>query len=123
MPDPAAIQDYHAHVYFDAGSREAARRIRDGVTARFAAPDRGAVVGRWHERTVGPHPRWSFQVAFGPALFDSLVPWLLLNREDLTVFIHPNTGDALADHTEHAAWLGPSVALDIDFFRRQAENT
>jgi aromatic ring-cleaving dioxygenase len=39
-------------------------------------------------------------------VFGELIPWLSLNRAGLTVFIHPQTGDELADHTEHALWMG-----------------
>ena len=81
------IEDYHAHVYFDAETREPARRLRQAVEERF----HGIAMGRWHEKQVGPHPCWSYQIAFKPALFAELVPWLALNRQDLVVFIHPNT--------------------------------
>jgi len=33
-------------------------------------------MGRWHEKEVGPHPRWSYQVKFGTHQFAELVPWL-----------------------------------------------
>jgi DOPA 4,5-dioxygenase len=58
-----------------------------------------------------------YQIAFGPALFATLVPWLALNRGDLTVFVHPNTGAALADHSAHAIWLGESLALNLEALR------
>lgn len=70
-------------------------------------------MGRFHDRPVGPHPMWSYQVAFAPALFAGLVPWLLLNRGALDVFVHPNTGDDLADHRDRALWLGRSHILDL----------
>lgn len=109
------IRSYHAHVYFDADTRDEARRVREAIEARFDVE-----MGRWHEKPVGPHPCWSYQVAFEPPVLDELVPWLMVNREGLTVFLHPNTGDDLADHTDHVAWLGPSVDLDVDFFTRRA---
>ncbi len=30
------------------------------------------------------------------------------------VFVHPETNDVIADHTEHAIWLGDKLDLDID---------
>ena len=117
MGAPSDIRSYHAHVYFGADTREEARRVREAIEARFDVE-----MGRWHEKPVGPHPCWSYQVAFEPPVLGELVPWLMVNREGLTVFLHPNTGDDLADHTDHVAWLGPSVDLDVDFFTRRAGN-
>ncbi len=115
MGDLPDIRSYHAHVYFDADTREEARRVREAVEARFDVE-----MGRWHEKPVGPHPRWSYQIAFRPAALGELVPWLMVNREGLTVFLHPNTGDDLADHRDHAVWLGPSAKLDIGFLEKRA---
>ena len=102
------IQSYHAHVYYDAETKETAARLRAGVEARF-----DVTMGRWHDRPVGPHPRWSYQILFEPALFGELVPWLALNRDGLTVFVHPNTDRDLPDHAERAIWLGQSYELDL----------
>ena len=74
-------------------------------------------MGRWHDRPIGPHPRWSYQIAFEPGLFGELVPWLALNRDGLVVFIHPETGDDLADHSERAIWLGAKLELDLEKLR------
>jgi DOPA 4,5-dioxygenase len=106
------IQSYHAHVYYDAETKETAARLRAGVEARF-----DITMGRWHDRPVGPHPRWSYQILFEPALFGELVPWLALNRDGLTVFVHPNTDRDLPDHAEHAMWLGESPKLNLNALR------
>jgi DOPA 4,5-dioxygenase len=102
------ITGYHAHVYFDAASREQAVQLCEA--ARRAL---GVTMGRVHDRPVGPHPRGSCQLAFGPELFASVVPWLLANRNGLTVFAHAETGDTLEDHTEHVLWLGASETLNL----------
>ncbi len=112
MLDTGKISGYHAHVYYDAGSRPTAAELREAIGARFDVQ-----LGRWHDRPIGPHPRWSYQVAFDPGVFAGLVPWLALNRDDLVVFVHPNTGNDIADHTAHAIWLGEKVELDIDKLR------
>ena len=113
MPqDIAAIRGYHAHVYYDADSKPAAAALREAIEARFDIR-----MGRWHDRPVGPHPRWSYQVAFEPPLFAEIVPWLALNRGDLVIFIHPETGDDLPDHRDRALWLGDYLELNLDALR------
>ncbi len=107
--DTDVIEDYHAHVYYDSASKETAARLRAGVEARFEV-----TMGRWHDRPVGPHPRWSYQIAFKPEVFGTLVPWLALNRDGLVIFVHPNTGQDLPDHAERAIWLGETVELNLD---------
>jgi len=55
-------------------------------------------MGRFHEKPVGPHPMWSYQLAFPVASFPDVVSWLALNRGTLDVLIHPNTDDVVRDH-------------------------
>ena len=115
MSDTATIASYHAHIYFDTASEDDARIVREEIDRRFVT-----VLGRWHHKPVGPHPRWMYQVAFKPEVFPELVPWLALNRRGLTVFVHPETGDAVADHTDHALWMGEILELNIDVLRKAA---
>lgn len=111
--DVSEIRGYHAHIYFDAGTADAAQRLREEIERLFDIE-----VGRFHEKPVGPHPRFSYQVAFAPALFGTFIPWLSLNREGLTVFVHADTGDDLRDHTDHVLWLGKSEELKLSIFDR-----
>ena len=106
----SCIISWHAHVYFDAASRDVAWAFRDVLTAHFGER---VELGRFHERPVGPHPRWSYQLAFAPAQFVEVVPWLALNHNALDVFVHPNTGDQLRDHRDCAIWIGRSWPLDL----------
>ena len=66
---------YHAHVYFDEVTLEAARALCTSAGEQFRVS-----VGRVHQTSVGPHPRWSCQLAFEAAQFDELIPWLDSNR-------------------------------------------
>lgn len=103
----ARIRSYHAHVYFDsAGARERAAALRERISERFAV-----MMGRWHDAPVGPHHVPMYQVAFATELFASLVPWLMLERDGLSVLVHPNTLAPHADHLQHALWLGPPLPL------------
>jgi aromatic ring-cleaving dioxygenase len=108
--DVSRIMSWHAHVYFDAASRDAAWAFRGVVAAQFGER---VELGRFHERPVGPHPRWSYQLAFAPDRLSEIVPWLALNHGELDVFVHPNTGDQLRDHRDCAIWIGRSWPLDL----------
>jgi len=105
---------YHAHVYFDETSTEQARDLCERAARQF-----GVAMGRVHEKLVGPHPRWSCQLAFDSTQFDALVPWLDEHRGGLTVLVHANTGNNLEDHTTHASWLGEPATLDLSHFTRR----
>lgn len=102
-----AIRSYHAHVYFGSPEeREQALELRTWLSERFPAR-----LGRVHEVPVGPHSTPMYQVAFAKERFGSLVSWLMLNRRELSVLVHPNTGRARDDHLRHAIWLGKELAL------------
>lgn len=107
------ITGYHAHVYFDAKTQETAQQICEEAARLFAVQ-----MGRIHSRPVGPHPRWSCQLGFAADAFDQVIPWLMLNRQGLTVFTHPETGDHLADHRDHALWMGEMLELDLSIFEK-----
>ena len=114
--DPKAIEHYHAHIYYDpASTRDRAERLRERVAARFPQ----AKLGRWHDEPVGPHPRSMYQVEFPSAMLASFVPWLMLNRDGLTILLHPETGDAYVDHSEHAVWFGAVLPLRLDVFGKR----
>ncbi len=109
LHEPEMITGYHAHVYYDAASKPVAAELREAIAARFDVS-----LGRWHDQPIGPHPCGSYQIAFRPEQFAALIPWLALNRRGLTVFVHPETGDVMADHTEYVMWLGESQELNLD---------
>ncbi|MEM7171488.1 MAG: DOPA 4,5-dioxygenase family protein [Pseudomonadota bacterium] len=111
--DVSQIDGYHAHVYYDAESKAAAAELRTAIEQRFEM-----VMGRWRDQPVGPHPCWSYQVAFTPEVFAEIVPWLALNRGDLVIFIHPETGQALQDHRDRAIWLGAKLDLNLSIFEK-----
>ncbi len=107
-PDAPAIHGYHAHVYFNADTLAQARALCEAAAARFPLK-----MGHVHDRPVGPHPDWSCQLAFKAALFGEVIPWLAMHRAGLVVFIHPLTGQDLADHRDRAIWMGAVRPLDL----------
>jgi DOPA 4,5-dioxygenase len=105
------IIGWHAHIYYDpATTRAEAEQVRERIAAAF--PE--VLLGRWHDVPVGPHTAAMYQVAFSPALFATLIPWLALNRQDLSVLVHPETGRQRADHVRHALWLGAPLPLKAE---------
>lgn len=109
----AEPQTYHAHVYFGPDTVEQARALCEACRDRF-----GVVMGRMHERPVGPHPDWSCQLLFRHEQLADVVRFLALERRGLVVLVHPETGDELADHTGHAVWMGAIRPLDLTVFQR-----
>ena len=92
-----------------------AERLRERVGGAFPQ----AKLGRWHDELVGPHPQSMFQIAFPTAMLADFVPWLMLNRDGLTVLLHPETGDDYTDHSAHAAWFGAVLPLRLEVFKKK----
>ena len=111
--NPSAITSWHAHVYFDGSSRDAAWALRGVIEIELGSRIQ---MGRFHEKPVGPHPMFSYQVTVRNDQFTPVVSWLTPNHGDLTVFIHPNTGQDLEDHRDRALWIGRSMPLVLSLF-------
>ncbi len=110
MPvDPARIVDFHMHVYYDPESRERAAQLRAWVEERFTVR-----MGRWHDVPVGPHPSAMYQIQFMPDQFPELVPFVMMNRQGLTVLLHPESGRPREDHTLNATWMGEILPLKTE---------
>lgn len=110
------IASYHAHVYFDRSTREAAVWLRERIGERFLV-----TLGRWHDAEVGPHSGSMYQVAFSAMLFAQIVPWLVLNHRDLSILVHPNTENPHRDHLVDGIWIGRSLAIRGDALPDHAE--
>ena len=102
---------YHAHVYFEQETLIFASDLCKEAGDLFDLP-----VGRIHQKAIGPHPKWSCQIAFSSNDFDPLITFFEKKRNGLTVFIHAVTGNDLQDHTEYAYWLGNAVELNLSIF-------
>jgi aromatic ring-cleaving dioxygenase len=46
------------------------------------------------------------------------LPWLLLNRGELSVLVHPLTGNDYDDHSRFALWLGTPLPLKLEVLQR-----
>jgi len=105
---------WHAHVYFDAATQDAAQALVTQAGQLFKVQ-----VGRMHPELVGPHPMGSVQIAFAAHEFDTLIPWLDTHRGAMDVLVHGLSGNDLKDHTDHAYWLGDEHTLDLSMFSRE----
>ncbi|BAU63056.1 hypothetical protein STA3757_04110 [Stanieria sp. NIES-3757] len=110
--DISLIQGYHAHVYFDEATVEQAQALCEEAGRLFQV-----TVGRMHHRAIGPHPCWSCQLAFSRNEYVDLLSWLALNRNGLTILIHPLTGNDLKDHTNYASWMGEPQTLKLEVLK------
>jgi len=108
------VHGYHAHVYYDADTLPVAQKLRETLAASFPVE-----LGRFSGEAVGPHPVPQFQVIFKPDAFQTVVPWLMLNREGLDILVHPLTDDMVDDHTVYALWLGTPIELKLDTMQRR----
>jgi aromatic ring-cleaving dioxygenase len=106
------INGYHAHVYYDTATRPIAERLRDTIIGRFAVEP-----GGFSDEPRGPHPISQFSVIFRTDEFQSIVPWLMLNREGLDVLVHPLTESSYDDHSKNALWLGTPVPMRLEILR------
>jgi DOPA 4,5-dioxygenase len=109
----AEIEGFHAHVYFDAETRVVAERLQ-----RALAQDLGVTPSRIHDRPIGPHGKPMFQITMAPEQFATIVPWLMVNRDGLSVLVHPTTRDLMADHTTRPLWMGEVVPMNEEFVQR-----
>ena len=107
---------YHFHLYYDGTNKQYAGDLRREMVRLFGDK---IDIGRWRDKAPqGPHPVSHFQVAFDRDVFPDIVTFLSLNRGDLSILLHPNTGNGYEDHTQNVMWIGPSIPLAQDWLDR-----
>lgn len=116
MLDTSRIDEFHAHVYYEAKTRQRAGKLREAISARFDVK-----IGNWHDEPVGPHPQAMYLVTFGGDQFAAVVPWLMLNRDGLTILVHAKTDDSYRDHTDFAMWMGQALDLRLERYKAKAK--
>lgn len=112
------IPSYHLHIYFDHETQylaeammEEFKDLNEELSDSFSSDM--IRVGKMHLKPVGPHSKPMFQVAISHFVFEPSLNYLMRNRQGLSVLIHPETGNAVKDHTEHAMWMGAILPLDL----------
>ncbi|MCA9503419.1 MAG: DOPA 4,5-dioxygenase family protein [Myxococcales bacterium] len=105
------IRGFHAHVYF----RNPEERTRALALRRAIAIEHPSVLlGRVHDRPIVVHPAPMYQVSFPPEAFGSVVPWLMLNQNGLSILVHAVTEDVMAEHRDWPLWLGERLDLSLE---------
>lgn len=112
--DETKINYYHVHVYYgeDDTARETAARLREKVWNKWPNKVR---MGRFRDQAVGPHPIAMYQIEFDREIFDEIIPWLMYNRDGLSVLVHPDAEDAWRDHAWYPFWMGDKLDLRLDW--------
>jgi aromatic ring-cleaving dioxygenase len=106
------VKGYHAHVYYNADTRNIAEALRETIIEKFNVKP-----GAFSDEPIGPHPIPQFNIIFEVTEFQKIVPWLMLNHEDLDVLIHPLTESSYDDHSKNALWIGTPVPMRLDILR------
>ena len=106
--DPGDITIWHAHVSYDAATRDQALLLREAIGETFDVR-----LGRMRDEPVGPHPSPMFMAEFPAGEFARLVPWLCRNHQGLSILIHPETGDFIADYRDNALWINERLELNL----------
>jgi DOPA 4,5-dioxygenase len=109
VSETSEIRGYHAHVYYNPETKPAAAQLRERLLGQFKVEP-----GGFSDEPRGPHPISQFNVIFETSEFQTVVPWLMLNREGLDVLVHPLTDSNYDDHSKNALWLGTPVPLKLE---------
>jgi aromatic ring-cleaving dioxygenase len=125
LVDENIIPSFHAHIYYDENNKWIANNLRNDFLTLLEMPISGRYsplcetyydlmhIGTMHDKPVGPHTKAMFLVAFKCKVLRVVLNHLMLHRNGLTVLLHPETGNDLKDHTEHATWIGSPIEIDL----------
>jgi len=108
--DPAAIGEFHVHVYFTPETRASAMALRERLSTTAGGR---LTVHPVADGPRGPHVAAMFGVDIPPGDLREVLGFLMLNHGPHAVLVHPVTDNELMDHTHHALWLGVPQPLDL----------
>ncbi|ODV78986.1 putative DOPA-dioxygenase [Suhomyces tanzawaensis NRRL Y-17324] len=117
------VQYYDFHVYYyahQAPSKKEAFDLLDKLLTDFAHEgNSGSVIVKRlpDDKVIGPHSTQFWEVdVLRPEVFVKLLSWFQLHHGNLSVLIHPQTGEDTADHTSRALWLGRQLPVFTHIF-------
>ena len=136
-PNPPTPVTWHVHVIYDLVNKEMAYEMRK-KSAEFLKlnlddekhhctnldflPDKLDVCYfDIEEEPEKGSPFWYAQFAFlfYPKDFYRIVTWFLQFKEDLDLYIRPNSGCAISDHTFYALYAGRQRFIDGSIFSKE----
>ena len=105
---------HHIHVYFTAAQKPAALAVRELIRREY--PD--LFLGQVIDRPIGPHPVGSYEIDVPGEVFADFRAFLETNNpENLTMMVHPVTGDDVEDHSSASVdFIGPPMEINRSFF-------
>ena len=106
---------YHGHFYFTAETALSAEIIRQKMALELPQ-----LLNLFPllPRAVGPHPMPMFEFHFRGSDLELIKSWLVKNRSQHSVFIHPLSGDEINDHTRYAEFIGEALPLNISILTK-----
>lgn len=112
------IEYYDFHIYYYAHDDESQKEsdlLRGKLLETFSEEAKtGTIIVKVlpDSTVIGPHSTqfWEVDVA-RPEVFLKLLTWFQLFHGNLSVLIHPQTGNDIKDHTVHALWLGQKLPI------------
>ena len=107
---------YHIHIYF---SEDSINEIQTLQKAIKACLNDKIIFDEIHNSPVGPHPMPQVLYLLYKDNFTEVIEWLNKNTNGFNILIHPNTGDALWDHTEGYIWIGQPQTLKTEIFKNE----
>ena len=108
------VQGYHIHVYCKPSEIAKAQVVRESMISELKVIEG---TGPVRSGPVGPHPLPMFEGWFQPEGLNTVMPWILKNRQGLSVLIHPLSGHDYTDHAEHAIWIGEKLILNLEMLK------
>lgn len=107
---PGEVREFHAHIYYTAGTRAAAAALREALLGMAGGR---LTIYTLSEGPRGPHVTPMFGVDIPTADLPEILAFLMLNHGPLQVLVHPVTDNEVMDHSHHALWLGERQPIDL----------
>ncbi len=122
--DVSGVKEYHAHIYFKEGqkSQQQAADLAQHIEKTFNQSVTGHFVysqSSVDKKRAGPHAVPNHALHFKPEGFAAIVSALQMNFAELSVLIHPVTGDEITDHLDASMWMGKELPYNMEFFDQE----